>query len=170
MPVEVADAVAEAVTTWSQDHPVRVLWHGGEPLATGLAHFATLISRFGPGEGHPVRHSVQTNATLIDERWCELFATVPVEVAVSIDGPAPDNSARADRGGRDSTARTLRGIELLRRHRVRFGAIAVVSDPTPARVVTISPTAEEVRPRTSISKADGSTSPKPATAGTPRLP
>jgi uncharacterized protein len=137
MSVEIADAVAEAVTAWSEFHPVRVLWHGGEPLATGLAQFDTLIRRFGPGRGHPVRHSVQTNATLIDDRWCELFATVPVEVAVSIDGPAPDNTARADRGGRDSTAQTLRGIELLRRHNIPFGAIAVVADPTPARAVKL---------------------------------
>ncbi|MGH3831187.1 MAG: cyclophane-forming radical SAM peptide maturase AmcB [Pseudonocardiaceae bacterium] len=137
MPVEVADAVAEAVSAWSQDHPVRVLWHGGEPLATGLAHFTTLIGRFGPGRGHPVRHSVQTNATLIDDHWCELFASTPVGVAVSIDGPAPDNAARADRGGRDSTARTLRGIESLRRHKIPFGAIAVVADPTPDRAVAL---------------------------------
>jgi uncharacterized protein len=58
-------------------------------------------------------------------------------VAVSIDGPAPDNTARADRGGRDSTARTLRGIDLLRRHKIPFGAIAVVADPTPARAVAL---------------------------------
>ena len=137
MSVEVADAVAEAVAAWSHDHPVRVLWHGGEPLATGLAHFSTLIGRFGSGRGHPVRHGVQTNATLIDDRWCELFATVPVEVAVSLDGPVPDNTARVDRGGRDSTARTLRGIDLLRRHEIPFGAIAVVADPTPARAVAL---------------------------------
>ncbi len=36
MSVEVADAVAEAVAAWSAAHPVRVLWHGGEPLATGF--------------------------------------------------------------------------------------------------------------------------------------
>lgn len=137
MSVEVADAVAEAVATWSQVHPVRVLWHGGEPLATGLTHFATLIGRFGPGRGHPVRHGVQTNATLIDDRWCELFANVPVDVAVSVDGPAPENTARSDRSGRDSTARTLRGIELLRRHKIPFGAIAVVADPNPARAVAL---------------------------------
>lgn len=137
MSVEVADAVAEAVADWSQAHPVRLLWHGGEPLATGPARFATLLGRFAAGRGHPVRHSVQTNATLIDDQWCELFATIPVEVAVSIDGPAPDNSARVDRGGRDSSARTLRGIELLRRHRIPFGAIAVVAEPTPARAVAL---------------------------------
>jgi len=137
MPVEVADAVAEAVASWSKIHPVRVLWHGGEPLATGAARLAALIGRFRPGRDHPVRHSVQTNATLVDDQWCELFATTPVEVSVSLDGPAADNTARVDRGGHDSTARTLRGIEILRRHQIPFGAIAVVADPTPARAVAL---------------------------------
>lgn len=47
-----------------------------------MAHFATLIGRCGPGRGYPVRHGAQTDAMLIDDRWCELFATIPVEVAV----------------------------------------------------------------------------------------
>jgi hypothetical protein len=93
MLAKVADAVAETMAAWSQSHPVPVLWHGVKPLATGLVHFAMLIRSFGPAGGHPVRHGMQTNATLIDARWCELFATIPVAVAVSIDGPAPENTA-----------------------------------------------------------------------------
>ncbi|MFZ0120538.1 MAG: cyclophane-forming radical SAM peptide maturase AmcB [Pseudonocardiaceae bacterium] len=137
MSLSVADVVAATVREWSRAHPVRVLWHGGEPLATGVPHFRALLARFGSGESHPVRHAVQTNATLIDRVWCELFATTPVEVGVSIDGPAPQNTARADRGGHDSTARTLRGIGLLREHGIDFGAIAVVSDPSPARAAAL---------------------------------
>lgn len=67
MPVEVADAVAEAVAPWSEIHPVRVLWRNRETLATGLARFA-MFARFarwfGPGRGHRVRHGVQTNSAL----------------------------------------------------------------------------------------------------------
>lgn len=62
MSVEVADAVAEAVAAWSEIPPVRVLWHGGEPLATGLTRCARLAGWFGPGRGHRVRHGVQTNS------------------------------------------------------------------------------------------------------------
>jgi uncharacterized protein len=137
MSTAVADAVADAVEQWSRHHPVVVLWHGGEPLATGLPHFRALLERFGPGTDHPVQHAVQTNATLIDKDWCELFAGWPVEVAVSIDGPGAFNAARTDRGGRDSTARTLRGIDLLIRHHIPFAAIAVVSAPTPAKAVAL---------------------------------
>ncbi|MEU6445611.1 cyclophane-forming radical SAM peptide maturase AmcB [Streptomyces sp. NPDC046979] len=132
---EVADAVARTVGTWSERHPVTVLWHGGEPLAAGVSRLAALLDRFPPGRGHPVRHAVQTNATLIDEAWCRLFRERGIEVSVSVDGPGPGD--RVDRSGRDATDRALRGIALLKKHGIAFGAIAVVSDPTPHRAAEL---------------------------------
>ncbi|WBB58194.1 radical SAM protein [Streptomyces sp. WMMC500] len=133
MPREVADAVARGVSAWAGRHPVRVVWHGGEPLAAGIGHFEELLGAFLPaGSRHPVRHGVQTNATLIDDSWCELFVRRRVHVSVSVDGPAGRNGARADRAGRDSTERTLRGIGLLRSYGIPFTAVAVVRNPSAA--------------------------------------
>lgn len=137
MPLEVADAVAVAVREWSRRHPVGVLWHGGEPLAVGMPHFRSLLDRFGPGEGHPVVHAVQTNATLIDQAWCELLDSRRVRVSVSIDGPGAANDARVDRAGGASTQRALRGVEFLRRHGIDFSLIAVVADPVPQAAVDL---------------------------------
>ncbi|MFF0225300.1 cyclophane-forming radical SAM peptide maturase AmcB [Streptomyces sp. NPDC004629] len=133
---DVADAVARTVDSWSTHHPVKVLWHGGEPLATGLSRLRGLLDRFPEGRAHPVRHAVQTNATLIDEAWCRLFVERGIEVSVSVDGPGP-GSGRLDRGGRDATGRALRGIGLLRDHGIAFGAIAVVTDPSPRRAAEL---------------------------------
>ncbi|MGW1916986.1 cyclophane-forming radical SAM peptide maturase AmcB [Streptomyces sp. NPDC002076] len=133
---EVADAVAQTVGAWSERHSVTVLWHGGEPLATGVRRLTALLDRFPSGREHPVRHAVQTNATLIDEAWCRLFRERGIEVSVSVDGPGPGGS-RVDRGGRDATGRALRGIGLLKEHGIAFGAIAVVSDPTPHRAAEL---------------------------------
>lgn len=135
MSMSVAEAVAASVQRWSAHHPVTVLWHGGEPLAVGLSYFRALLECFGSGPG--VRHSVQTNGTLIDEGWCALLAKWPVEVGISIDGPGADNDARADWRGRNSTERTLRGVALLQKHEIPFSVIAVVSDPTPERAVAL---------------------------------
>ncbi|GAB7106571.1 GRRM system radical SAM/SPASM domain protein [Streptomyces phaeofaciens JCM 4814] len=135
MSPDVADAVAHTVEVWSAHHPVTVLWHGGEPLATGLPRLTALLDRFPPGRGHPVRHAVQTNGTLLDDAWCRLFVERGIEVSVSIDGPGP--GARADRGGHDTTGRALRGIALLREHGIPFGAVTVVSDPCPRRAVEL---------------------------------
>lgn len=137
MPVAIAESVAATVTQWSRMHPVRVLWHGGEPMATGLPHFRNLLDTFGSGDGHPIVQSIQTNGTLIDDAWCELLASRPVHVAVSLDGPRARNAARRDRGGRETTERTLRGVAALRRHGIGFGAIAVVAEPTPEVAVEL---------------------------------
>ncbi|WP_206281729.1 cyclophane-forming radical SAM peptide maturase AmcB [Streptomyces agglomeratus] len=130
MPLEVVDAVAEGVRVWAELHPVRVIWHGGEPLTIGSARFAKLLDRFSGHGKYPVRHMVQTNATLIGDAWCDVFQNEAVDVSVSIDGPDERNEERKDRRGADSSERALRGIELLRRRRIPFSAIAVVSAPS----------------------------------------
>jgi len=128
MSVEVAQAVATGVREWSRQRPVSVVWHGGEPLAVGPEYFRSLVALFGPGEMHRVTHAVQTNATLIDEAWCEVFSTVPVRVAVSVDGPGEANAARVDWAGQPSIERVLSGIGMLRRAGIDFSVIAVVAD------------------------------------------
>ncbi len=98
MPVRVAEAVAESVNAWAPLVPrFSVVWHGGEPLAAGREHLAALMAPF---EG--VEHHVQTNATLIDEAWCEFLAEHAVRV-----------------------------IAAVRRAGIPFAALCVVSDPRP---------------------------------------
>ncbi len=133
MSCEVADAMADGVRTWAGEHPVRVLWHGGEPLTVGASTFTKLLSRFPERGVHPIRHAVQTNATLIDDAWCDVFERWAVDVSVSIDGPGEANGNRTDRRGRRTTERTLRGIDVLRRRGIAFDAIAVVSEPSAER-------------------------------------
>ena len=133
MPVGVAGAVAEPVNRWAENGRFSVVWHGGEPLATGRDHFAALLAPFDPA----VEHHVQTNATLIDDAWCEFFAAHEIRVSVSVDGPRERNADRVTRGGRPAYDRIVRGIETLRRHGVGFSTLCVVSDPAPGRAAEL---------------------------------
>jgi uncharacterized protein len=127
MPVEVARAVAADVNGWARaGGRFSVVWHGGEPMAAGRDHLAALMDPF---DG--VEHHIQTNATLIDDAWCELFAARQVRVSVSVDGPAGHNAARRTRGGAPAYDRIARGVEVLRRHGLPFSALCVVTDPRP---------------------------------------
>lgn len=127
MSVPVAEAVAATVNRWSElVDRFSVVWHGGEPLAAGREHLAALMAPF-----RNVEHHVQTNATLIDDAWCEFFRIHKIEVGVSIDGSEPRTALRVDRAGRPAYRRILRGVEALRRHQIRFAVICVVSDPQP---------------------------------------
>lgn len=127
MPVAVAEAVAASVNPWSRTGRFSVVWHGGEPLAAGPDHLARLLAPF----DDRVEHHVQTNATLIDDDWCEFFVAHDMRVSVSVDGPRDRNGDRVNRGGRPAYDRIRQGIDTLRRHGLPFSALCVVGRPEP---------------------------------------
>jgi uncharacterized protein len=125
MSVEVAHAVAATVNDWARRAPrFSVVWHGGEPLATGRAHLAELMSPF-----RGVEHHIQTNATLIDAAWCEFILAHDIRVGVSIDGPPEFTAQRVLRSEKPAYDRIVKGIEMLRYHGVEYAALCVVSEP-----------------------------------------
>jgi uncharacterized protein len=112
-----------------------ICWHAGEPLAVPVGFyedaFASIesASRQYNTEGYYFRHSIQTNATLINEAWCDLFKKHSVHVGVSIDGPAFLHDAhRKTRKGLGSHAATLRGISILQKQDIDVQAIAVLTE------------------------------------------
>ncbi len=127
MTVEVAAAVATGIDpAWE---PVEIVWHGGEPLAVGIDHFTELLAPFELlRRAGRVQHKVQTGATLITDRWCEVFDQYDIGVGVSLDGPASVNRRRVNRAGRPMFDRTIAGIETLQANGLPFIVLAVVSN------------------------------------------
>ena len=73
-------------------------------------------------------NSLQTNATLLDERWCETLKRTNFLVGVSLDGPqAIHDSCRLNRGGQGSWRRVMQSVELLQRNGVEFNILCVLS-------------------------------------------
>jgi uncharacterized protein len=127
MSLEVAAEVAVTVNQWAQRAPrYSVVWHGGEPLSAGRDRLSQLMAPF-----QGVEHHIQTNATLIDDAWCQFFAEHEVRLGVSIDGSAARTAARVDRGGKPAYEKIMRGIAALKRNEIPFAALCVVSDPQP---------------------------------------
>ncbi len=127
----VAAACAESILIQDSPYPVDVVWHGGEPTATPIDHFQNLIQPFERARrSGAIRHAIQTNATLIDESWCELLRHYDFQVGVSIDGPRARNAHRVNRVGRESWDQTMRGVRLIREAGIQFTAICVVSPQT----------------------------------------
>lgn len=109
---------------------ITVVWHAGEPLTMPPAFYdeAVAVLREVLGPACEVSHSIQTNATLIDDEWCELFKRHGIRIGVSVDGPAGLHDVhRRTRTGRGTHARALRGMARLRAHDIAFHAIAVVT-------------------------------------------
>lgn len=129
--VEVARACATSIEQQGSEHPVSVVWHGGEPTATPIGHFRNLLTAFEPlRRTGRVRHEIQTNATLIDQRWCDLFAAYRFEIGVSVDGPGTLNRNRVDYAGRPTVDRTMRGVQVLADAGLAYSVICVVTPET----------------------------------------
>lgn len=117
------------VSGWAADE-LTVIWHAGEPLVIPVSFyeeaFAT-IEALRPAATR-VQHSIQTNGTLIDDAWCDLFRKWQVGVGVSVDGPRRFNDLnRLNRKGRSTFDRTMAGIRLLRERQVPFHVISVLT-------------------------------------------
>ena len=122
--------ISERVAEWVKGHdrPVEVIWHGGEPMSSGLKHFRKLIEPLESArKDSQLRYVIQTNATLVTEEWCELFKETEMDVGVSIDGPAWLNKNRVDWQGKETHERTVRGAKLLQQSQIPFCALCVVT-------------------------------------------
>lgn len=134
MPVE----TIRAAVRWIFDNglgrdDLTIIWHAGEPLTLPRAWyqeaFAAACSA-APSSWRP-RHAFQTNGMLIDDDWCAFFAAHGLRVGVSLDGPAALHDLhRKRRNGKGSHEAAMRGVAALKRNRIPFHAICVVTAAT----------------------------------------
>lgn len=99
---------------------VHFIMHGGEPLLAGKKRLRRIVeivrSKF-RGSGVEPRFSIQSNGTLVDEEWIELFLELGIRIGISVDGPRHVHDGhRRDHHGNGSFDRVLDSIYQLQRH------------------------------------------------------
>ena len=107
---------------------VQFAWQGGEPTLMGVEFFerAVQLQRH-YAAGRRVTNALQTNGTLLDDRWGMFLAREKFLVGLSLDGPrAMHDAFRLDRSDRPTWERVMRGLKLLKKHRVEFNTLTVV--------------------------------------------
>ena len=109
---------------------VLFTWHGGETLMRPIAFYkrALELQRI-YGRGRQIDNCIQTNGTLITDKWCEFFKENNFLVGVSIDGPQEfHDEYRRTSMGQPTFLKVMAGIKLLNKHKVEWNALAVVND------------------------------------------
>lgn len=109
-----------------------IVFHGGEPLIIGKEKFSELLDivrKYFPQKVTAVR--VQTNGTLIDEEWLDLFfieyADLDIEIAISLDGTEYMNRLRVDYSGNSTFTSIRRAYSLLEKRGIQAGMLSVIS-------------------------------------------
>jgi uncharacterized protein len=110
--------------------PFTVVWHAGEPLVLPPSFYEAafvLLDRHNAA-AIPVAHSFQTNATLLDDAWCDFIQARQLRIGVSVDGPDfLHDRFRKTRRGEPTLARVLEGMRRLRERGIPFHVITVLT-------------------------------------------
>ena len=119
----------------SKQASVRIVLHGGEPLMLGKKRFIQWC-RFIQKALSPhvkVIMSLQTNGTLIDSEWAEIFAAFGIGVGISIDGSQKwHDMYRVDHFGEGSYDNVCKGVTAVTNAEIRTAFLTVInfdSDP-----------------------------------------
>lgn len=114
---------------------VTFVWHGGEPLIAGLEWFSRAMElqrRYAAGKR--IVNTLQTNGTLLDERWCDLFRANNFLIGISLDGPRDIHDAfRRDRRGEGTFDRVMEAVGMMRRCGVEYNILATINSRSAGR-------------------------------------
>jgi uncharacterized protein len=113
------------------DPTVSIIWHAGEPTVVRRERYAEYFAAIKEvlGNSCEVVHHFQTNATLIDDKWCSFIKEHQIAIGVSIDGPDYIHDySRKSWSGRGTLDKTLRGVKTLQESEIEFHTISVIGD------------------------------------------
>ena len=112
------------------DGKIKYIWHGGEPLLAGINFFRKIVelqNRYKRGK-QEITNTIQTNATLINDKWAKFFKKYNFGVGVSLDGDKHSNDAfRRNKKGSGCFDAIMRGVDVLRKYGIDPGFIQTVT-------------------------------------------
>ena len=129
MSKEVLEAFVRQYVSSQNTPEITFAWQGGEPTLLGLDFFRDVVRlQEKYGGGRKISNAIQTNGTVLDDDWCDFFATHGFLVGLSIDGPRELHDAyRVDKGGKPTFDKVMRGLDFLQKHGTEYNTLTVVN-------------------------------------------
>jgi uncharacterized protein len=126
---ETVDILMDRVTEFcGTARTIFLIWHGGEPLLLPPEFYDYIGRRTLQYTGHSILNSVQTNATLLDRRYLDVFLKYGFDISISLDGPeALHDSGRKDPAGNGTFRTVMNAVSLLQSKGLPVGGVAVLT-------------------------------------------
>ncbi|MHA2937609.1 anaerobic sulfatase maturase [Vibrio sp. RC27] len=108
---------------------VQFVWQGGEPMMAGIEFYelAVELQRKYQRPGMTITNAIQTNGTLITERWADFLKQHNFLVGISIDGPLSIHDAQriyySESGSHDNV---IRGYKKLKSRNITTNILCVI--------------------------------------------
>lgn len=124
--------VIEKALKFADGDSIYFVFQGGEPTLRGLEFFRQFVSMVNElnRKKSAVNYALQTNGTLIDERWAEFFKANNFLIGLSLDGDQSDNLYRVDADGFNTFKQIMNTAKLFKRYGVEFNILTVATART----------------------------------------
>lgn len=110
---------------------ITFIWQGGEPTMLSIDFYerALAYQRKFARPGVSITNSLQTNGTLLSDSKASFFAEHDFLLGISIDGPEHlHDKYRKDRSGNGTFKQVMAGLEMIKKHNIRFNTLTVIQD------------------------------------------
>lgn len=122
--------LAKEVYEYNNRTQVRILLHGGEPFLVSPVVMQLFFEEIGKLDINPY-YMLQTNGTLVDEKYIKILTDNNVHIGVSIDGYKElHNNQRVDKGNRGTFDKVLKGISTMGEAGIAPGGMATITAET----------------------------------------
>lgn len=120
---------------WAAEHcdgKISILFHGGEPMLYPIEQYVRIIECSCKTFPHIEFHwKMQSNGTLISDKWIDFFKTYNVSIGISLDGPqSAHDKFRVDKLGKGTSYLVKSNIERLVKADVRISTLMVLTSCT----------------------------------------
>jgi len=126
---DVLEAYIKQIIESQQAPQVTIAWQGGEPTLMGLEFFEQameLVKKY-TRPGMQIEHTIQTNGTKIDDKWCQFFKRNNFLVGLSLDGPKHmHDTYRVDKSGDGTYDKVMAAARKLQQYNVEFNILCTV--------------------------------------------
>lgn len=108
---------------------LTIIWHGGEPMLWGIYNYREIWAYMQQElAGCEVQNSMQTNLSLVNDEWIDLFLQYDVHVGFSLDGTqAIHDQQRVDIHGGPTFERIIANYRRCKERGMHVGCIVVGS-------------------------------------------
>ncbi|MGB7553298.1 MAG: radical SAM protein [Candidatus Korobacteraceae bacterium] len=126
---ETVDILMDRVTEFcGPTRTIFLIWHGGKPLLLPPEFYDYIGRRTQQYTGYTILNSVQTNATLLDQRFLDVFLKYGFEISISLDGPdALHDSGRKDTAGNGTFRTVMNAASLMQSKGLPVGGVAALT-------------------------------------------
>ena len=129
MKEDVLESYIQQIIESQQAPQATIAWQGGEPTLMGLEffeHTIQLVKKY-TRPGMQIEHTIQTNGTKLDDKWCQFFKRHNFLVGLSLDGPQEiHDTYRVDKNGDGTYEKVIAAARKMQQYNVDFNILCTV--------------------------------------------